>query len=113
MAGAVLFHELEQLGGQRREVSARSWWVSWLELRRLRSGEGPTHTQNLESRSHRPRAGCVCVFGCGVGVPHPMGGGGRWFLLFCARAAGVPKERVWEHLYIRIYEKGGCKNGGF
>ena len=21
----------------------------------------PTHTQNLESRSHRPRAWCVCV----------------------------------------------------
>ena len=24
----------------------------------------PTHTQNLESRSHRPRAWCVCVCVC-------------------------------------------------
>ena len=35
----------------------------------------PTHTQNLESRSHRPRAWCVCVcvcvFGCGWG-PTPI-----------------------------------------
>ena len=44
-------------------------------------GEGedgdPTHTQNLESRSHRPRAWCVCVcLGVG-GVPHQLYGGGR------------------------------------
>ena len=43
----------------------------------------PTHTQNLESRSHRPRAWCVCVCVCvcvclGVGgVPHQLYGGGR------------------------------------
>ena len=37
----------------------------------------PTHTQNLESRSHRPRAWCVCVcLGVG-GVPHQLYGGGR------------------------------------
>ena len=35
----------------------------------------PTHTQNLESRSHRPRAWCVCL-GVG-GVPHQLYGGGR------------------------------------
>ena len=29
--------------------------------RRQRSGGDPTHTQNLESRSHRPRAWFVCV----------------------------------------------------
>ena len=36
----------------------------------------PTHTQNLESRSHRPRAWCVCVCvgGCGGGAPYPIGG---------------------------------------
>ena len=32
----------------------------------------PTHTQNLESRSHRPRA--LCVSGCGGGAPYPIGG---------------------------------------
>ena len=48
---------------------------------KARAQSRPTHTQNLESRSHRPRARCVS--GCGVGVPHPIGGVlSSMFLLF-------------------------------
>ena len=38
-------------------------------IRRARSGAGPTHTQNWESRSHRPRAMFVCV---GVAVTESL-----------------------------------------
>ena len=67
VAAACFFHEFEQLGGERTSASAQFWWVWRLEWsgsgavsRRQRSGGGPTHTQNWESRSHRPRAGFVC-----------------------------------------------------
>ena len=40
---------------------------------KVNADPSPTHTQNWESRSHRPRAGFVWVW---VGVPHQLSGGG-------------------------------------
>ena len=55
---------------RRSSYLAVSGWGVVLQLFRARRGTmadthgRPTHTQNLESRSHRPRARCVCVCVC-------------------------------------------------
>merc|ERR1712225_148217 len=44
---------------------AGEWFCSFFVLARGKMADThsrPTHTQNLESRSHRPRAWCVCVW---------------------------------------------------
>ena len=78
---SAFFHPVGLLGEQGRWAGTRFWRVWWVwrlggcgaVIRRERSGEDPTHTQNWESRSHRPRAKCLGV----GGVPHQLDGGGR------------------------------------
>ena len=50
------------------------------------------------------------MFGCGVGVPHPMGGAGRWFFSFCARAELGSPRSGFSSICIEVeMKKGGAK----
>ena len=50
----------------------------------------PTHTQNLESRSHRPRAWCVCVWVWGRGPISHRGSGSVKHRTACVCGNSLP-----------------------
>ena len=86
-------------------------WIGAQWLFRKKDSLDPYPTPKVGIQGPAGRQLNVWVWGRG---PASHGGRGEVVVVHArARGAGVPKERVLEQMYIRIYEKGECKNGGF